>query len=256
MADELRGIEIRLERAYEHIHALNHEARMYMMELPPPYSYVIDKKSEDGSHVVRAKVSRLPPVRHGVLAADGAHNLRAALDMLAWELARKGPTPPTDSDTQTAFPICSGENAWKSNRTQRMIELLPLESIPIIRSLQPYKRPDMIGLLRVQAIDNWAKHHAIPGLIGFHISRLRLLSSDVEIVSHHFGEAFEDGDEIARVRWNDANRDTEKHLRMWMQCHVGFAKNGPGHGFPIDFLENTHNLIRDQIVPAFQPFFD
>jgi len=88
--DELRGVEVRLERAREHIDALHHESMMFLMELPPPYGYIIPDEAIDGEYIVRAKVFRPPPLRLGVLAADGAHTLRAALDMLAWSRATKG----------------------------------------------------------------------------------------------------------------------------------------------------------------------
>jgi len=115
MADEFRGVEVRLERAMEHIDALRHEARMFMMEIPPPYGYEIPDKAIDGEYIVRAKIFRPPPVHLAVLAADSAHNLRAALDMIAWELALKGPKPPRDDDRSVAFP--SVHNVMPGNRT-------------------------------------------------------------------------------------------------------------------------------------------
>lgn len=253
MADELRGVEIRLERAHEHIDALKHESRMFMMGFPPPYASAIDLEPVGGDYIVRAKITQQPPVRLGLLAADSAHNLRAALDMLAWQLALKSESPPDDSDRLTAFPLGKDPDAWESRRTKRMLKFIPPRAVPIIQSFQPYSRPELFKLGIIQAIDNWAKHHAIPDLLSFRVSRIRMLTP-YEIVS--FSErAFDDGDEICRVRRVEAFANSEERFQALMMCHVSFAQNGPGQGGPIDFLQNSFELIRDSIVPAFAEFF-
>ena len=253
---ELRGVELRLQRASEHIDALKHESRMFQMELPPPYGYDIPEKAIDGVYIVRAKIFRPPPLRLGILAIDGAHNLRAALDMIAWELALKGENPPPDDNRTVAFPICTYPDAWESNSTKRMVEMIDEEAVRVIDSYQPYHRPNELPwhwLALIQAIDNWGKHKAIPTLMSFQVSRMKVLT-DFEIVSHMSG-AFNDNDEICRVRRIEPILDPEEHLRSLMMCHVGFSKDGPGEGFPIEFLENAHEFIRNTILPAFQPFF-
>ncbi|MSQ31165.1 MAG: hypothetical protein EXR64_03945 [Dehalococcoidia bacterium] len=207
----------------------------------------------DGIYSVRAKIFRPPSVRLGVLAADAAHTLRAALDMLAWQLALKSANPPSEDGRQTAFPICTHPDAWKSNATQRMVERIAPEAVKVIESLQPYRAQVFLKLGIMQAIDNWAKHHAIPDLMTFHVSRMRMMSSH-ELVSSNLG-AFSGGDEICRVREIRPPGNPDEHYQAWMMCHVGFAKNGPGASTPIDFLENTFELIRDRVVPSFKPFF-
>ena len=252
--DELRGVEVRLVRAKEHIDALQHESMMFMLDLPKPYGFTIPDEAIDGEYIVRAKIIRPPPIRLGVLAADGAHNLRAALDMLAWELALKGPKPPSDDDRKTAFPICNNPHAWESGATKRMLKWIGEDAVKMIHSFQPYNRPGKPPrLMVIQAIDNWAKHHAIPNLVSFGISRFQI-TSRFEIVSQE-QRIVEDGDEICRVRRIEPISDPNEHLQATMKCHVGFARNAVGYGWPIDFLSNAHGEIRDEILPAFQRFF-
>jgi hypothetical protein len=254
MAGELRGVEVRLERAHEHIDALNHEARMFMMELPSPYGHAIPEKAVDGIYSVCARIFRPPPVRLGVLAADAAHNLRAALDMIAWELAFKGPNPPSEDDRQTGFPICTSLESWEAPSSRRMIERLPDDATEIIRAFQPFNHGQPPYLVLVQAIDNWAKHHAIPTLMTFHISGIRVLSGQ-EVISVNRG-AFEDGDEVCRIRASDVlGPDGKEHFTAYLRCHVGFSKAGPAKGFPVEFLLNAHDFLRDGLLPAFQRFF-
>ncbi len=253
MADELLGVELRLERAHEHIHALTHEARMFMMNPPQPYDTVTELDSDGIHYVTRARIIRLPPMRMGMIVADAVHNLRSALDMIAWQLALAGPNPPPDDDTATAFPICTHPDAWEGNHTQRMIERIPDYAVQMIKSFQPYNRPN--GLLRlgfVQAFDNWAKHKTIPGLFSFHTSRIRP-TGPYEIIEANIGAAFEDGDVICRSR--PLTSYPQERFRAYFMCHVSFAKVGPGQGYPLELLDSTYEDIRNKILPAFKGFF-
>lgn len=254
---ELRGVELRLERASEHIDALKHESRMFQTELPAPYAYHIPEKPVDGVYIARAKIVRPPPSRLGILAIDGAHNLRAALDMIAWELALKGESPPPDDDRTVSFPICTKDNAWESDRTKRAIERIHTDAVRVIDSFQPYHRPGELPwkwLALIQAIDNWGKHKAIPALLSFHVTEMRIISN-FEFVSSEVGRPLNDNDEICRVRRIEPVSDPEEHFRSLMMCHVGFSKNSPGEGFPIEFLENAHEFIRNSVLPSFYRFF-
>lgn len=253
---ELIGVTLRLERAHEHIDALKHESRMFMMELPQPYAVAVDDEPVDGSYIVRGKILRPPPARLGILAVDAAHNLRAALDMLAWELALKGPNPPPNSDSRTAFPICTDAKAWESDRTKRMIERIEDDAVAVIYSFQPYNRPrpEAPRLHVVQSLDNWGKHKAIPELMSFYVSRLRVVSPSFEIIATN-ERGFSDGDEVARLRRVRPTSPDEK-LRMEALCHVAFSRDGPGFGWPLDFLDNAYQTISNEIVPAFYRFFE
>jgi hypothetical protein len=254
MADEMRGVEVRIERAHEHVDSLNHEARMFMMEQPSPYGHSIPEKAQDGIFVVTAKINRPPPVRLGVLAADAAHNLRAALDMIVWELALKSEKPPAEDDRQTGFPICTHLDAWEGRSTQRMLERIPPNAVEVIKAFQPFNSGQPQHLALVQGIDNWAKHHAIPDLLTFHISSMRIVRGG-PFVSINRG-AFQHGDEICRVRSTGIlEADGKEHLTAYMRCHVGFSAAGPGKGARIEFLLDAVSFVRDKLLPVFKPFF-
>jgi hypothetical protein len=249
-----RGVELRLERASEHIDALRHEARMFMMAEPQAYGMRTDDKPlESGEYIIRAKVFRPPPPRMGIIAADAAHNLRASLDMIAWQLPKKIGAPAPDDDTQTAFPICSDDSAWESRSTKRMIEWIDDDAVGIIKALQPYDRPipECYKLQVVQSIDNWAKHKAIPGVLTFHVSSMSIISNH-RVTSAAIG-AFDDGDELCRV---PPLGDRKESFKAKLMCHVGLAKEAPGFGLPLEALGNSYEYIRDTVLPAFSRFFE
>lgn len=255
VANELLGVEVRLERALKHTDALRHEGRMFMMDLPQPYGSAIDDQPVGEEYIVRAKILRSPPVRLGALAAEAVHNLRAALDMIAWRLALRSPEPPPESDRDTGFPILSKPDQWGSHRTKRILRwITDPDAIEAIRACQLFNDPDMRRLLFVQAVDNWSKHHALPALLSFRVSRFRMVSDTWEVISVSRG-AIADGDEIARVRRVNAATNPDEHYQARMMCHVSFAKDGPGLGVPTSFLEDAYETIRDRVLPSFQPFF-
>lgn len=227
---------------------------MFMMAEPQAYGMRTDDKPLDsGEYVIRAKIFRRPSPRLGIIAADAAHNLRAALDMIAWQLPKKVGAPAPDDDTQTAFPICSDQNAWESRFTKRMMEWIDSGAVDIIKALQPYNRPipECYKLQVVQSIDNWAKHKAIPGVLTFHVSGISIISNH-EVTSATI-RAFDDGDELCRVR---PLGDPKESFKAHLMCHVGLAKEAPGFGLPLDALGNSYEYIRDTVLPAFAGLFE
>ena len=105
----------------------------------------------------------------------------------------------------------------------------------------------------VQAIDNWAKHHAIPGFLSVGVSGFDITKC-FELISL-VGRVVEDGDEIGRVRRIEPISDPNEKLQASMMYHVGLPRNVVGYGWPIDFLGNAPEEIRDEMLPAFRRFF-
>src|SRR5205085_926623 len=111
-----------------------HEARLFMTEPPQPYTFERQVDAECGCEVVRARVHRLPSMRMAMVVADAAHNLRTVLDMIAWELARKGNPALTDEDRSVAFPICMAKDDWDGPATRRMVRHIAQDASDRIRS--------------------------------------------------------------------------------------------------------------------------
>jgi hypothetical protein len=77
------------------------------MSSAPPY----DERS--GEDLYRAQVLREPPPRISVVVGEIVHDLRSALDHLAWQL-----TLPAKRTNHTGFPICSVQCAAASSWTR------------------------------------------------------------------------------------------------------------------------------------------
>jgi hypothetical protein len=104
----------KLERAVSHIEALEECTRAYHATNPYEVARVA---GEDGRHRTVLKISTPPPSKLALIAGDAVHNIRAALDHVAWDLAHAGGASITPSQERTvAFPI---HRATKPQRPSR-----------------------------------------------------------------------------------------------------------------------------------------
>src|SRR5204862_8169161 len=86
---DLSGAHAKLDRAYEHLQALNAEIERWVARYP--YGLRHEVGDEGREHVGFLEVYRRPDsAQFGLLIGDCAHNLRSALDHLAFAAAAEG----------------------------------------------------------------------------------------------------------------------------------------------------------------------
>jgi len=110
--DRLIGVRLKMERAKEHIRELDG---------------MISRFAESHPYTISSKEHPVPQIRHttvfvsqvssiprevSVVIGDVVHNLRSALDHLAWQLVEAGGGVP---DVNTAFPISKGAKEYQSS---------------------------------------------------------------------------------------------------------------------------------------------
>src|SRR5438552_3478733 len=99
-------------------------------------------------------VATLPPSPWiGVVVGDVAHNLRSALDHLAWQLATLDGDPPEPDKVQ--FPIFSEEP--KSFLDHPCLSGMRPEHRAVLEDLQPYKAGDGSGQTPLELLA-WIKN--------------------------------------------------------------------------------------------------
>jgi hypothetical protein len=100
-----------------------------------------------------------PPPRWDILIGDFAHEIRSALDQLAWQLAlHNGKKNPT---RDTKFPIATSAEAWDSKQTRKALTDIHPTHRTIIERHQPYKRGQQTAahpLAIAQNLSNADKH--------------------------------------------------------------------------------------------------
>lgn len=177
MKPNLSGVRAKLSRAYEHLGALEQEiahwvigdghdivAKFHPATAQPgivslPSGYGISLEVTDRSALERV----------AILAGDCIHNLRTALDHLAWQLVLVRPGTP---DEKTAFPIFDEMIVEVKRRRRTKHKPRPLrisggvtvEALTLIESAQPYQRiddPTLHPLWFLDQLENIDKHRTL-----------------------------------------------------------------------------------------------
>lgn len=133
----------RLRRAREHLDSLKVEVAEW--QKVNPVRIVPDFDLRSAKKLIRVKDVQTPAARFGLIIGDCLHNLRAALDNLAYELSEAGygsPLPESVAKT-VEFPIFLTRNDWdRRNAGHRKIAQMKTQARAVIERLQPHKRGD------------------------------------------------------------------------------------------------------------------
>jgi hypothetical protein len=159
MTDALEGINEILKRANQNIVNLDSEIASFVKNNKYP---IVGNKNlqvlrEQAEHYGRLII----PIRFSILAGEVIHHFRSCLDHIAWQLAM--PIARRDHPTQIEFPVCAEES--KAASSKRKIEMIASpDARNLIRSLQPYLRPDPLNcpIWVIHDLDRIFKHRELP----------------------------------------------------------------------------------------------
>ncbi len=157
------GSKLKTERARSHIDALATEVSSY--SLSSPCYLVLDDDSDPGFKVFKLKRTRPIPENIFLIIGDAVHNLRSALDHLAYELveietSKTGKKLPENLVQNIQFPIAKASNnvnqAIKSKQMNEAGKLV----VNALRALRPYPKGND-GLYALHELDRLDKHRLI-----------------------------------------------------------------------------------------------
>lgn len=213
MDDPLLGARLKIERARQHLKTLGHETRVFTES--QPYRTVIEPDPETGDQVVRVRLTRPErriPLRLGLIAGDAIHNLRSALDHLAWQLAVIGDGP----DRFTQFPLFDDAHEYR-RLEHRLLHGIVKGHRTRIEALQPYHVKQLVNagtlldrgdpriinasLMAIGRLDNTDKHRLILPITGIAAWREPKFHGVKRATGTYPGEwvRMEDGAELFRV---------------------------------------------------------
>jgi hypothetical protein len=254
MAGSLNGCRAKTERAKKHLRDL-HQAYDGFMQLNP-YGVVADNDPQTGERVLRARVSHEPPEAWSVVIGDIVHNLRAALDYLAWELVIAGGGTP---GTGTHFPVryrperTSGEHM---NAIAAQVQGASADAVTLVDRIQPYHSSDPEGhpLRLLHALDIRDKHQLLL-VVGAALTQGGVGVGDgyieeMTIGSEHIEIPLKDGAELLTLSGGS-------HVNMEAQYafDVAFEKDGPGKGQSVIPTLNQLVGFVDGALTLFGRFF-
>jgi hypothetical protein len=145
---------MKLDRARRHFAAMEDVTKAFLASQP----YGVETRQDSTSHkllYVVAKASE-PPLEVSLIAGDVLHNLRSALDHLAWQLVQAaGGTPTKD----TSFPIFDSSSKYTSGAAQKL-KGMSKAAITAIDALKPYRGGDDL-LWQLHRLENVDKHRVL-----------------------------------------------------------------------------------------------
>ncbi len=150
---DVTGARLKVERAQHHIADLQEQVSTWLAAASEPQ---FTQEVLDGglTHVVRLVHAPETPVGWSLILGDVLHNLRSALDLLAWQAVLAGGGTPTK---HTKFPV-HDHNKDKSADKSVTVALKGASSdlVEAIRRFQPYNRCPTREVLRGDAL--WLLH--------------------------------------------------------------------------------------------------
>lgn len=151
---DVSGARLKVDRARRHLVDLQLQVATWRVAAPAP-TFTVEALDDGHAHVVRVVEVPDVPVEWSLVLGDVVHNLRSALDLLAWQAVIAGGGSPSK---RTAFPVFSrnvndvgdkGVTVALKGAAPRLVES--------IRRFQPFNRCETREALRNDAL--WVLHN-------------------------------------------------------------------------------------------------
>ena len=253
----LAGCWAKLNRAKAHMHALDGDIDLWRKESVAKGETMTIRFQGDpdtGRYEFFAEtLPETPAFRWGLLVGDAIHNMRSALDHLAFSLADFN-DPERGDDTVTQFPVARSRSYFRSDYIQRQIQHIDPHHVAMIEGCQPYDRDGTFNpdhpLVWLHQLDIADKHRGIhivllaTDLWSFEGPPLRV--QDGTIASHIiFEQPLEPGTKFMEATIARTDPDTEPRVYMSPNLTPSIAlENG---GMLKYVLPNLWNATREII---------
>jgi hypothetical protein len=184
-----------------------------------------------------------------LVLGDAIHNMRSALDHIAYALAlkylsarniRKLP------DRRTSFPLLGIPNSGQFDSATTNIEAAARDEI---ERLQPYNRRNRLWFL--SELDVADKHHKLV----IHSARLSATGPITVSAGQIVEFGFTDGGVITLDQ--ATGKPTEQQLQPNLSLSITLEVQLPrtGESMPLAVIQEVHDFIGRDVIPAFARFF-
>lgn len=273
-AHPLKGVRLKLDRAYEHLMALQHEIGEFFKLQPHRFTH--QRRANGTEYVIRGNVVQEPPESLPLIIGDCLQNMRSALDHLAWELgvSQVGGDPPS----YTSFPISRTYDAFHerdnggrltSRSGLKKIDTIHPDAQTYIEGLQPYQRgefeadTDPLWILNELARIDRHRNLSVIGsttrhtsyAVGKRDSTGAFVADSGSVLSAelNFG-TFEDGADILRITLRKP--DPSMEVQFDGTTHITLRNAGAATGINVvDLLSSVHRHVKYTVLPEFGEFF-
>jgi hypothetical protein len=248
----LFGCQLKLDRAYEHIEALNSAIQGFLGRRPYELWRRFDPQISE--YFVYLRVRDTPPIKWSIIIGEIVHNLRSALDHLAWQLVKANGNKP---DRATGFPIFS-DNPFADNASEKSLERwekmtagMHTDDIAILKELQPYNRGNRnSSLFILNSLSNHDKHREI------HFTQNVVTNMKVEFTNQRDCEleplvdpyrgTFENGTVVLHYRVIPTGDNPHVHVEAECTFNIAFRYPGTIVGLSVEeTLILLGNVVHD-----------
>jgi hypothetical protein len=255
------SFQLKLDRASEHLESVKAQERLWAQGNPCRVWTEFDIQS--GYYRIWAEALRPPPITLAPVIGDCLHNLRSALDNLAYELAlaHKGERLSRSMANDSAFPMFRTKSAF-DDQGKPMIRGIRPEAKTIIEGLQPYYRGyqqdfSTSTLWWLRELSNSDKHR-LPHLAVATVERITLFFSDPSAADavEFFWPTFEDRAVVARYP-AALGTYTEVDMQRPPTFGVAFGEGSPDlvQGWSVRaVLTHIRDHIAQDVVTPLLPF--
>lgn len=260
MDHRIKGVQWKVWRAERQLNALNRGIAQHLEG--NAYSLVGNFEPEASEDfVVRVHARRPISTNWPLMIGEIAHNLRSALDHLAWQLA--GPNPPA----KTGFPIFLKSKDYNRSKGpgsgHYMVRGMSGKAKRAIRDLQPYRRAKLRGktadsdpLWLLHELNRVDKHQLLQ-VAAFNLQIVRITTTlNGGRGGGYFGAGtgpLKSGDEVHRRRISGLPHP-KVEIKSDFEPDIAFAQPGPAYGRPIveTLLDAGDAIVRD-VLPKLEP---
>jgi hypothetical protein len=258
---------VKVDRAYKHLIDLQ-SAYARFFRPPNPYEVFPEDNAQTGERTFYLRIHKEIPDEFPALIGDIAHNLRSALDHLAWHLVQSSPVLPKAEDRNIYFPIFEDASEYRKGK-MRKIQGMTDAAIQAIDDIKPYGRLDKgnhaagignLGLYWLSAINLQDKHRLlIPARInvaGHSITKTQRAqfakalesafeSKDAKVMggsSIDFNIPLKDGSKLCTLPIAEVDDD------MQFRFQIAFGEPASMRGKEIlSTLNNMHRIVKEII---------
>jgi hypothetical protein len=252
VAGSLRDVEAKIGRAKDHFWDLKAETEKVKAACREAVVHTYEPATQT-QVITLAKVPKVP-LELSLILGDALHNLRAALDYLAWQLVLASGGQPDDN---TSFPVL--RTPPTPGRYRPTHPQIPPGVTPAIRAVldtvQPYQRadPDRHQLALLHDADIADKHHAL--LVTTDIDMGGAAWVGEEFQPNWFGSGpFEDGAELCRTPGLTAEQSKQWRPTVTFVVQVDGIDSPWARDADI-LLVHLLDYVQNIVVDLCRPFF-
>lgn len=175
--DRRAHVAVKIERAEKHIQDLTEIIKKFSESNP----YSVMGTTESEAFVYRIKIHKHPPRGWSAVIGDAIHNMRAAMDVLVWQLILANGKDPTRA---SYFPVAKSAGDCRNNLKTKTKGVSP-KALELLMATEPFVGGKGNDLWLINELDIRDKHRLLVPVF----TQLPAIS-----INQHFADSLEEAD--------------------------------------------------------------